>query len=233
MPNFNPQQFRACFPYLQQNYLPQAPALVYLDSAATALKPQVLIDSTVAFYQSAGSVHRSQHEAQQTALYEQARELVAKWINAPSSEAVIWTSGTTQAINSVAHGLAHLIKVDDEIIISEADHHANFVTWSILAQQCSAKLIVLPINDQWLIESAVLQQALSPRTKIVAFNYISNVTGTEQPIADLIQTVRQTAAQALVLVDCAQAIAHIQLDIQALDADFWVKLHNHVQTSLV
>ena len=221
MPNFNPQQFRACFPYLQQNYLPQAPALVYLDSAATALKPQVLIDSTVAFYQSAGSVHRSQHEAQQTALYEQARELVSKRINAASSEAVIWTSGTTQAINSVAYGLAHLIEVGDEIIISEADHHANFVTWSILAQQCSAKLIVLPINDQWLIESAVLQQALSPRTKIVAFNYISNVTGTEQPIADLIQTVRQTAAQALVLVDCAQAIAHIQLDIQALDADFY------------
>ncbi|MGR6981344.1 aminotransferase class V-fold PLP-dependent enzyme [Testudinibacter sp. P27/CKL/0425] len=216
MPHFNPEQFRAAFPYFQQDS-----ALVYLDSAATALKPQALIDSTLAFYQSAGSVHRSQHEEQQTALYEQARQLTAQWIHAESSDCVIWTSGATQAINTVAHGLAASIQPGDEIIISEADHHAHFVTWSILAQQCAAKLIVLPINDQWLIESAVLQQALSARTKLVALNYVSNVTGTEQPVAELVRTIRQTASQALVLVDCAQAIAHLKLDIQAIDADFY------------
>ncbi|MGR3808119.1 cysteine desulfurase [Pasteurella testudinis] len=214
--DFNPALFRQAFPYFCQNG-----SLTYLDSAATALKPQVLLDSTLAFYQSAGSVHRSQHEAQQTALYEQARRLTAELINAPSVESIIWTSGTTQAINTVANGLAHFIAAGDEIIISEADHHANFVTWSILAQQRAADLIVLPINEQWLIESAVLQQALSPRTKLVALNYVSNVTGTEQPIADLVKTVRRTAPQALVLVDCAQAIAHLQLDMQALDADFY------------
>lgn len=216
MPNFNPTVFRADFLYLQQDS-----ALIYLDSAATALKPQVLLDSTLAFYQSAGSVHRSQHEAAQTALYEQARQLTADWINAPSSDCVVWTSGTTQAINMVAHGLAAQIQAEDEIIISEADHHANFVTWSMLAQQRGAKLIVLPINDQWLIESAVLQQALSPRTKLVALNYVSNVTGTEQPLAELIPTIRRHAPQALILVDCAQAIAHLKLDIEALDADFY------------
>ncbi|KGQ70194.1 cysteine desulfurase [Chelonobacter oris] len=216
MPDFDSAQFRACFPYLQQDC-----ALVYLDSAATALKPQTLLDSTLAFYQSAGSVHRSQHDAQQTALYERSRQLTAQWINAASTDCVIWTSGATQAINMVANGLADQLEADDEIIISEADHHADFVTWSMSAQRCSAKLIVLPINDQWLIESAVLQQALSPRTKIVALNYVSNVTGTQQPIADLIGVIRRAAPQAFILLDCAQAIAHLKLDIQALDADFY------------
>ncbi|KAE9526277.1 cysteine desulfurase [Testudinibacter aquarius] len=215
--DFNPALFRQAFPYLQSSA-----TSVYLDSAATALKPQVLIDSTLDFYQSAGSVHRSQYDAEQTALYEQARNLVAELINAPSPAAVIWTSGATQAINSVAHGLAHWLEPGDEIVISEADHHANFVTWSMLAQQCAARLIILPINDQWQIESAVLRQALSPRSKIVAFNMVSNVTGTEQPIAELINTVRQNAPQALILLDCAQAVAHLKLDIQALDADFYV-----------
>lgn len=217
MSDFSPQQFRANFPYFQQDS-----ALVYLDSAATALKPQVLIDSTIKFYQSAGSVHRSQHDAQHTALYEQARHLTAQWINAPSYDCIIWTSGSTQAINLVANGLAEQIHANDEIIISEADHHANFATWAMLAKRCHAKLIVLPINDQWLIEPAVLQQALSPCTKCIALNHVSNVTGTQQPIADLIQMTRQIAPQAAILVDCAQSIAHSKLDIQALDADFYV-----------
>ncbi|ABR74973.1 cysteine desulfurase [Actinobacillus succinogenes] len=211
---FDVQQFRRQFPYFQQ-----PDAVVYFDNAATALKPQCLIDATVAFYQSAGSVHRSQYDAKQTALFEQARSQVKEFINARSERAIIWTSGTTQAINTVANGLIPHIRPDDEIIISEADHHANFVTWHEIAGKCGAKIHVLPISDQWLIDENTLIQALNPRTKLVALNFVSNVTGTEQPIAHFIRLIRQHS-QALVLVDAAQAISHLKIDLQALDADF-------------
>ena len=193
--------------------------MVYLDNAATTLKPQVLIDATGEFYCSAGSVHRSQYDAKQTALYEQARDRVRQLINAESHNAVIWTSGTTQAINTVAYGLMHAIQAGDEIIISEADHHANFVTWHEIAKKCGAKIHVLPLLDNWLIDEKALLSALNTRTKLVALNFISNVTGTEQPIAHFIRLIRQHST-ALVLVDAAQAISHTKIDLQKLDADF-------------
>ncbi|MDU8924381.1 cysteine desulfurase [Pasteurellaceae bacterium LIM206] len=211
---FNPVQFRAEFPYFQQPN-----AAVYLDSAATALKPQALIDATTAFYQSAGSVHRSQYDKRQTAQFEQARSRVRQFINAESDNAVVWTSGTTQAINTVANGLLPHLQAGDEIIISEADHHANFVTWSQTAAKCGAEIRILPIDDQWIIDRSALLAALSPRTKVVALNFVSNVTGTEQPIAALIRLIRRHSA-ALVCVDAAQAVCHLAIDLQALDADF-------------
>lgn len=211
---FDVQQFRRQFPYFAQ---PEA--MVYFDNAATSLKPQCLIDATVDFYQSAGSVHRSQYDAKQTALFEQARTRVKRLIHAESEQAVIWTSGTTQAINTVANGLIPHLRPDDEIIISEADHHANFVTWNEIGKKCGAKIRVLPISDQWLIDENALIRALNPRTKLVALNFVSNVTGTEQPVAHLIRLIRRSS-QALVLVDAAQAISHIKIDLQALDADY-------------
>lgn len=211
---FNPIQFRDEFPYFSQ-----ADQVVYLDNAATTLKPQCLIDATTEFYCSAGSVHRSQYDEKQTALYEQARLLVQQWINAESPQAVIWTSGTTQAVNLVANGLLPQLNTGDEIIISEADHHANFVTWTETAKKCGAKLHILPISDQFLIEEQDLIAALNERTKIVALNFVSNVTGTEQPIHKLIQAIRQHS-RALVLVDAAQALSHLPVDLQDLDADF-------------
>ncbi|PVX32673.1 cysteine sulfinate desulfinase [Pasteurella langaaensis DSM 22999] len=211
---FYPEQFRQQFPYFKQK-----DAVVYLDNAATTLKPQILIDATSEFYVSAGSVHRSQYDAKQTALYEQARSRVRQFINAESDNAIIWTSGTTQAINTVANGLIPHIHAGDEIIISEADHHANFVTWHEIAQKCGAKIHILPLLDNWLIDENALVSALNERTKLVAFNFISNVTGTEQPIKYLIQLVRQHS-QALTLVDAAQAISHVKIDLQKLDADF-------------
>ncbi|QOF68907.1 cysteine desulfurase [Actinobacillus sp. GY-402] len=211
---FDVQQFRRQFPYFTQTE-----AVVYFDNAATTLKPQCLIDATVAFYQSAGSVHRSQYDAKQTALFEQARTRVKRLIHAESERAVIWTSGTTQAINTVANGLIPHLRPDDEIIISEADHHANFVTWHEIAKKCGAKIQILPISDQWLIDENALIKALNPRTKLVALNFVSNVTGTEQPVAHLIRLIRRYS-QALVLVDAAQAISHIKIDLQALDADY-------------
>lgn len=211
---FNPTQFRAEFPYFNQQ-----DAVVYLDNSATSLKPQCLIDATVEFYQSAGSVHRSQYDEKQTALYEQARRRVKNLINAESEDLVIWTSGTTQAINTVANGLIPHIQANDEIIISEADHHANFVTWNEIAKKCGAKIHILPILDNWLIDEKALISALNERTKLVALNFVSNVTGTEQPVQRLISHIRQHS-QALVLVDAAQAISHIKVDLAELDADF-------------
>ena len=212
--HFDPLIFRQDFPYFTHEK-----AVIYLDNAATTLKPQCLIEATVAFYQSAGSVHRSQYDEKQTALYEQARRRVKQLIHAESEQAVIWTSGTTQAINTVANGLLPHLNAGDEIIISEADHHANFVTWHQVAKKTGAIIHVLPILDNWLIDTNALLQKLSPRTKLVALNFASNVTGTLQPVKQLIELIRAHSA-ARVLVDAAQAISHIKIDLAELDADF-------------
>jgi len=200
---FDYQTFRQEFPYFQHE-----DAVVYLDNAATALKPQVLIDRTAEFYTSAGSVHRSQYDAAQTEQYEQARTQVKEWVNAEDKRAVIWTSGTTHAINLVANGLLAQLNSEDEILISQADHHANFVTWHETAKKCGAKIRVLPILDNWLIDENALISALSEKTKLVALNFVSNVTGTEQPIKRLIHLIRKHS-DALVLVDGAQENSHI------------------------
>lgn len=214
MTNFDFQSFRQYFPFFGYD-----PKTVYLDNAATTLKPQCLVNATCEFYQSAGSVHRAQYDAKQTALYEQARLRVKNFLNAESEQAVIWTSGTTQAINTVANGLLPQLQAGDEIIISQAEHHANYVTWSEVAQKSGATLHVLPINDHFLIEQKTLCDALTPHTKVVAINFASNVTGTVQPVADLIKLVRQHS-RALICVDAAQAVSHYKIDVQALDADF-------------
>ena len=212
--HFEPMTFRQYFPYFTHN-----DAVVYLDNASTTLKPQCLIDATVDFYQSAGSVHRSQYDEKQTALYEQARTRVKHLINAEDEQAVIWTSGTTQAINTVANGLLPHLKTGDEIIISEADHHANFVTWHQIAEKSGAKLHVLPIDDSWLINTKTLLKQLNPNTKLVALNFASNVTGTQQPVKQLIQHIRDKSS-AFILLDAAQAISHIKIDLAELDVDF-------------
>ena len=212
--NFEPMTFRQYFPYFTHT-----DAVVYLDNAATTLKPQCLIDATVDFYQSAGSVHRSQYDEKQTALYEQARTRVKHLINAEDEQAVIWTSGTTQAINTVANGLLPHLKTGDEIIISEADHHANFVTWHQIAEKSGAKLHVLPIDDSWLINTKTLLKQLNPNTKLVALNFASNVTGTQQPVKQLIQRIRDKSS-AFILLDAAQAISHVKIDLAELDVDF-------------
>ncbi|OOF66011.1 cysteine desulfurase [Rodentibacter sp. Ppn85] len=211
---FDYQSFKENFPYFGKTN-----TTVYLDNAATTLKPNVLIERTTEFYASAGSVHRSQYDAKQTAQYEQARTQVKRLINAEDEKAVIWTSGTTHSINLVANGLLPHLKAGDEILISQADHHANFVTWYQTAKKCGAKIRILPILDNWLIDETALKNALNERTKLVALNFVSNVTGTEQPVKSLIRYIRRYS-NALVLVDAAQAISHIQIDLQDLGADF-------------
>lgn len=209
------QLFRTHFPFFHEQ-----PDWIYLDSAATTLKPQVLLDSTLDFYRSAGSVHRSQYDHSQTEAFERARALVATRFNVADPHCVIWTSGTTHALNLVAQGLESQIGENDEIIISIAEHHANFITWQQLAQRSGAKLIVLPLNSDYLIDENALRQALTPRTKIVAFNLVSNVTGIRQPAEQLISLIRQQS-NAKIVLDIAQAVCTEKVDTQRLDADFY------------
>lgn len=206
--------FRQQFPFFHDN------AWTYLDSAATTLKPQVLIDTTCDFYASAGSVHRSHYDLPQTQAYEQARDLVKQRFNVAEREAIIWTSGTTHSINLVANGLNAQLQAGDEILISIAEHHANFIPWQQLAERTGATLRVLSLNAALEIEPSALLAALNPRTKIVAFNLVSNITGVRQPAEQLIPLIRANSS-AWVLLDIAQAVCSEKVDVQALDADFY------------
>ncbi|WP_054177600.1 cysteine desulfurase CsdA [Trabulsiella odontotermitis] len=213
---FNPAQFRARFPALSD-------AGVYLDSAATALKPQAVIDATTQFYSlSAGNVHRSQFaEAQRlTARYEAARERVAEWLNAPDSKNIIWTRGTTEAINMVAQSYARpRLQPGDEIIVSEAEHHANFVPWLMVAEQTGARIVKLPLGSDNLPDVSLLPTLITPRSRILALGQMSNVTG---GCPDLAQAIRHAhAAGMVVMVDGAQGAVHFPADVQLLDIDFY------------
>ncbi|MBJ8876714.1 cysteine desulfurase CsdA [Citrobacter koseri] len=213
---FNPAQFRAQFPALTD-------AGVYLDSAATALKPQAVIDATHQFYSlSAGNVHRSQFaEAQRlTARYEAARGKVAQWLNAPDDASIVWTRGTTEAINMVAQCYARpRLQPGDEIIVSEAEHHANLVPWLMVAQQTGAKIVKLPLNALFLPDVERLPELITPRSRILALGQMSNVTGGCPDLAHAITLAH--AAGMVVMVDGAQGAVHFPADVQQLDIDFY------------
>ncbi|HCB2272643.1 TPA: cysteine desulfurase CsdA [Citrobacter koseri] len=213
---FNPSQFRAQFPALTD-------AGVYLDSAATALKPQAVIDATHQFYSlSAGNVHRSQFaEAQRlTARYEAARGKVAQWLNAPDDASIVWTRGTTEAINMVAQCYARpRLQPGDEIIVSEAEHHANLVPWLMVAQQTGAKIVKLPLNALFLPDVERLPELITPRSRILALGQMSNVTGGCPDLARAITLAH--AAGVVVMVDGAQGAVHFPADVQQLDIDFY------------
>lgn len=216
MNTFNPAQFRAQFPAL-------ADAGVYLDSAATALKPQAVIDATQQFYSlSAGNVHRSQFaEAQRlTERYEAARDRVAALLNAPSGKDIVWTRGTTEAINMVAQCYARpRLRPGDEIIVSEAEHHANFVPWLMVAEQTGAKVVRLPLGADRLPDIARLAEVITSRSRILALGQMSNVTGGCPDLAQAI--ILAHAAGMVVMVDGAQGAVHFPADVQQLDIDFY------------
>ncbi|MBW9398403.1 cysteine desulfurase CsdA [Leclercia sp. EC_58] len=213
---FSPAHFRAQFPAL-------ADAGVYLDSAATALKPQAVIEATNQFYSlSAGNVHRSQFaEAQRlTARYEAARDQVARLLNAESGKNIVWTRGTTEAINMVAQCYARpRLQPGDEIIVSEAEHHANLVPWLMVAEQAGAKVVKLPIGTDCLADVARLPELITPRSRILALGQMSNVTGGCPDLARAIQLAH--ASGMVVMVDGAQGVVHFPADVQALDIDFY------------
>ncbi|EPT6912792.1 cysteine desulfurase CsdA [Cronobacter sakazakii] len=216
MKAFSPAQFRAQFPSLRD-------AGVYLDSAATALKPQPVIDASQQFYSlSAGNVHRSQFaEAQRlTERYEAARDGVARLINAPDSRDIVWTRGTTESINLIAQCYARpCLKPGDEIIVSEAEHHANLVPWLMVAEQTGAKVVKLPLGADRLPDLTALPTLINERTFLLALGQMSNVTGGCPDLARAIGTAH--AAGAVVVVDGAQGVVHCPPDVQHLDIDFY------------
>ncbi|ELY3745657.1 cysteine desulfurase CsdA [Cronobacter sakazakii] len=216
MKAFSPAQFRAQFPSLRD-------AGVYLDSAATALKPQPVIDASQQFYSlSAGNVHRSQFaEAQRlTERYEAARDCVARLINAPDSRDIVWTRGTTESINLIALSYARpRLKPGDEIIVSEAEHHANLVPWLMVAEQTGAKVVKLPLGADRLPDLTALPTLINERTFLLALGQMSNVTGGCPDLARAIACAH--AADAVVVVDGAQGVVHCPPDVQHLDIDFY------------
>lgn len=217
---FDVSQIRAQFPALAQQVNQQP--LVYLDNAATTQKPQSVIDAMAQFYRfDNANVHRASHalSARATQQFEASRETIKQLINAASCQEIIWTQGTTAAINLVANSFGSLLQPGDEVIISAMEHHANIVPWQLLAQRCNIKLLVAPINAQGQLDMAEFAQLLSHNTRLVAVCHVSNALGTLNPIADIIALSHQVGAK--VLIDGAQAIAHCNLDVQQLDCDFY------------
>ncbi|WP_380183948.1 cysteine desulfurase CsdA [Kalamiella sp. sgz302252] len=216
MSAFSPVQFRQQFPAL-------ADAGVYLDSAATTLKPAAVIEATQAFYSlSAGTVHRSQFAAARelTDRYESARSQAARLLNAPLATDIVWTKGTTEAINLVAQGYFRpRLRPGDEIVVSEAEHHANLVPWLMVAEQTGAKVVKWPIGKGLLPETAVLETLLNARTRVLALGQMSNVTGGCPDLSKAIELAHQAGAK--VVIDGAQGIAHAPPDVAALDIDFY------------
>lgn len=216
MTSFTPAQFRQQFPAL-------ADAGIYLDSAATTLKPEAVIQATQQFYSlSAGTVHRSQFAAAKelTERYEDARSQVALLLNAPAADSIVWTKGTTEAINFVAQGYFRpRLQPGDEIIVSEAEHHANLVPWLMVAEQTGAKVIKWPLGEDLLPDIALLGQLLTSRTRLLALGQMSNVTGGCPDLRQAITLAHQSGAK--VMIDGAQGVVHAPADVQALDIDFY------------
>lgn len=216
MTPFNPTDFRNQFPALQQ-------AGIYLDSAATALKPLAVIAATQQFYRDdAATVHRSQHRAAQdlTARFEQARRQVATLINAPTADDIIWARGTTEAINLVAQSYARpRLQPGDEILVSEAEHHANLIPWLMVAEQTGARVVKLPLGADRLPDLAQLPRLLNGKTRLLALGQMSNVTGGCPDLAQAITLAHGVGAR--VMIDGAQGIVHCPADVQRLDIDFY------------
>lgn len=198
--------------------------LIYLDSAASAQKPVSVLEAMQHFYtHDYANIHRGIYELSEraTSLYEQGRESVKSLIHAASSDEIVFVSGTTSGINLVAASFAQIgLAKGDHVLISELEHHANIVPWQMLKKQYGIEIKVIPINDSGVIDLNAYQKLLSPKTKMVAVSHVSNALGTIQPVKDIIQLAH--AHSALVLVDGAQAVPHIPVNVRELDCDFYV-----------
>jgi cysteine desulfurase/selenocysteine lyase len=214
-------RLRADFPALAQQI--DGEPLVYLDSAATTQKPNAVIDAIAHYYRHDNSnVHRAAHALadRATVQFESARERLRAFINARSTHEVIWTRGTTEAINLVAASYGgSVLRTDDEILITEMEHHSNIVPWQLVAERTGARVIACRITDDGEIDRDDFERKLGPRTKIVALVHVSNALGTINPIAELVA--RAHAVGAVTVIDGAQAMAHTAVDVQALDCDFY------------
>ena len=213
-------KIRSDFPILTRQV--HGKSLVYLDNAATTQKPQVVIDALVGYYSGYNSnVHRGVHQLSQEATdaFEAVRRQLQEHLHAAESHEIILTKGTTDSLNLVAHGFRSILKPEDEIIVTQLEHHSNLVPWQMLAQHTGATLRYVPIDGRGVLDQTVFQSLLSERTKLVAFNHISNALGTINPVKAM--TAAAHAVGAVVVVDGAQALPHCSVDVQDLDVDFY------------
>jgi cysteine desulfurase/selenocysteine lyase len=215
------QKIRADFPILSQKV--NGKPLVYFDNGATSQKPQVVIDAIAKYYQEINAnIHRGVHTLSQLATdaYEVSRAKVQNHINAKFLHEVLFTSGTTFGINLVANGFASILKPGDEVLVSALEHHSNIVPWQMLCEKTGATLKVIPMNQNGELIMSEYDKLLSPKTKIVTVNHISNALGTINPIKYMIDKAHEVGAA--ILIDGAQAVPHLKPDVQALDCDFYV-----------
>jgi len=219
---FEPEVARRDFPILQQSV--HGRPLVWLDNAATTQKPQSVIDRIAKFYAEENSnIHRAAHAlaARATDAYEASREKVKTFLNASSVKDIIFVRGTTEGVNLVAQswGRRHIGK-DDEIVLTWLEHHSNIVPWQLLAAEKGAKIRVAPIDDDGQVLLDEYEKLLNPRTRLVSLAHVSNALGTVTPAAEMVAMAHRHGAR--VLVDGAQAVSHMPVDVQALDCDFYV-----------
>ncbi|EEX36907.1 cysteine desulfurase [Vibrio metschnikovii] len=217
---FDVAAVRAQFPILNQNV--EGKPLVYLDNAATTQKPMAVIEAITDFYtQCNANVHRGVHRLadQATQRYEHGRDVVANYIHAFDRSEVIWTSGTTESINIVAHGIAQRLQPGDQVLVTEMEHHANLVTWQQACLKSGAELVIAPIQDNGELNVEQFTSLLNSSTKLVAMPHISNALGTVNPIHALTAQAKEVGA--LVLIDGAQGIAHGGVNVADIGCDFY------------
>ena len=218
---FDVEKLREDFPVLKQKV--HGMPLVYLDSAATAQKPTVVVDAIRHFHEvDCANIHRGVHELSQrsTASYEETRSKAKKFLNSRTKNELIFVRGTTEGINLVSSAWGRKnVKAGDEIIISAMEHHSNIVPWQMLCEEKEAKLRVIPMNDRGELILEEYEKLLNPRTRMVAVAHVSNALGTINPVRQIVDMAHK--AGALALIDGAQAAPHMKVDVQALDADFY------------
>ena len=220
---FDITKIREAFPILTRTV--NGKPLIYFDNGATAQKPKQVIDAITNFYANQNSnIHRGVHTLSReiTIAYEDARKTIQNHLNAKFAHEIIFTRGTTESINLVAHCFGKIqIEAGDEIIITQMEHHSNIVPWQLLCEEKQAILKFIPINQAGELLVEELPKLITSKTKLVAFTHISNTLGTINPVKEIISTIRNLS-HAAVLVDGAQAVPHLQPDVQDLDCDFYV-----------
>lgn len=220
-PVFDPAAIRLDFPILQQQVNGQP--LVYLDNAATTQKPEVVIEAISHYYRhDNANVHRGAHTLSDraTLAFENARTTVARFLNSPSPSQVIWVRGATEAINLVAHSWGRsTLQAGDRILVSYLEHHSNIVPWQMIAAATGAEVVPIPVTDSGELNLDALTGLLDERVKLVAVNHVSNALGTINPVAEITRMAQAVGAK--VMVDGAQATAHMPVDVQAIGCDFY------------
>lgn len=218
---FDVKKVRADFPALTQTVYGKD--LIYFDNGATSQKPKVVIDAINQYYSKNNSnIHRGVHYLSQVATgqYEESRKIIQEYINASLDEEIIFTKGTTDGINLIASSFGETLKKGDEIIISAMEHHSNIVPWQMLCERKDCVLKVIPINDNGDLIMKSFEELLSEKTKLVAVTQISNTLGTINPIEEIIEKAHDVGS--LVMIDGAQSIQHMEIDVQAMNCDFFV-----------